>query len=56
MKRKSKIKTEICDLRSDLYLLLDGGSLDRKTVLKASVALDKAILKYMKNVKQHDAL
>lgn len=56
MKRKSKIKAEICGLRSDLYLLLDGGNLDRKSVLKASVALDKAILEYMKNVKQYETM
>jgi len=51
MKRKSKIKTEICDLRSNLYLLLEGNNFNKSTILKASVELDKAILEYMKSVK-----
>jgi hypothetical protein len=44
-------KSEISLLRSNLYLLLDCESCDKTTILKASVALDRAILRYMKNIK-----
>jgi len=48
---QKEAKSEISLLRSNLYLLLDGDRNDKSTILKASAALDRAILRYMKNIK-----
>jgi hypothetical protein len=44
-------ESEISLLRSNLYMLLDGENSDKNTILKVSIALDRAILKYMKSIK-----